>query len=64
MIPVCENLKKLTPSAIRRFTTLAAQTPGCLLLTLGEPDQDTPREIRDAAAAALAAVLTALVTAL
>lgn len=34
-------------SAIREFSNLAKQTPGCVALTLGEPDFDTPREIRD-----------------
>ena len=34
-------------SAIREFSNLAKQTPGCVALTLGEPDFDTPKEIRD-----------------
>ncbi len=34
-------------SAIREFSNLAKQTPGCVALTLGEPDFDTPSEIRD-----------------
>ena len=29
-------------SGIRVFTQLARQTPGCMTLTLGEPDFDTP----------------------
>ena len=36
-------------SAIRQYTALAAQTPGCIGLTLGEPDFDTPTVVRDAA---------------
>ena len=32
-------------SAIREFSNLAAKTPGCVSLTLGEPDFDTPAEI-------------------
>lgn len=34
-------------SAIREFSNLAASTPGCVALTLGEPDFDTPAEIRE-----------------
>lgn len=40
-------------SAIREFSSLAAQTPGCIRLTLGEPDFDTPEPICAAAAEAL-----------
>ena len=40
-------------SAIREFSRLAAQTPGCVRLTLGEPDFDTPLPVREAAKAAL-----------
>lgn len=36
------NLKR---SAIREFSKLAKETPGCVALTLGEPDFDTPAEI-------------------
>lgn len=32
-------------SAIREFSNLAKKTPGCVSLTLGEPDFDTPVEI-------------------
>ena len=42
-------------SAIREFSRLAAQTPGCVRLTLGEPDFDTPAPIRAAAWAAMEA---------
>ena len=52
------NLDQLTPSGIRRFTNLAKATPGCKMLTIGEPDFDTPQPIRDAAAKALADGLT------
>ncbi|MDO5012831.1 MAG: aminotransferase class I/II-fold pyridoxal phosphate-dependent enzyme [Pseudomonadota bacterium] len=34
-------------SAIREFSNLAAKTPGCVALTLGEPDFDTPEEVRE-----------------
>ena len=40
-------------SAIREFSNLAKNTPGCVALTLGEPDFDTPLAIREAAEAAL-----------
>lgn len=49
-----QNLNLLVPSGIRRFTALAKQTPGCIGLTIGEPDLDTPQPIKDAAAQALA----------
>ena len=35
----------LKASEIRRFSDLAAATPGCISLTLGEPDAETPPEI-------------------
>lgn len=40
-------------SAIREFNRLARETPGCISLTLGEPDFDTPLPVRDAAKVAL-----------
>ena len=40
-------------SAIREFSNLAAQTPDCVRLTLGEPDFDTPAPIRAAVPPAL-----------
>ena len=51
--PMNSALLGLEPSAIRRFTALAKETPGCLLLTLGEPEADTPRPVREAAVASL-----------
>ena len=48
------NLDRLQPSGIRRFTALAKATPDCVSLTIGEPDLDTPKAIRDAAGAAIA----------
>ena len=53
MIPLNQNLNALRRSDIRAFTNLARQTPGCHLLTIGEPDFDTPAEIKAAAVAAL-----------
>ena len=55
MIPLNQNLSGLRRSAIRVYTNLAAATPGCIKLTLGEPDMETPANIRAAAAAALEA---------
>ena len=40
-------------SGIRRFTTLVRETPGACGLTIGEPDLDTPRVVKEAAKAAL-----------
>ena len=55
MIPLNSNLMGLRRSQIRSFTNLARQTPGCVSLTIGEPDFDTPDEIKAAAIAALEA---------
>ena len=40
-------------SGIRRFTFLVRDTPGACALTIGEPDQNTPEAIKEAAKAAL-----------
>ena len=55
MIPLNSNLSALKRSPIRLFTNLARQTPGCAMLTIGEPDFDTPEAIREAAISALRA---------
>lgn len=55
MIPLNSNLDSLQRSGIRRFTNLAKTVPDCVLLTIGEPDFDTPEPIKAAAVAALAA---------
>ena len=39
----------LKRSAIREFAKIAKETPGCISLTLGEPDFDTPECIREQA---------------
>ena len=39
------SLDGLRLSGIRRFSALAAQTPGCVSLTLGEPGEDTPPNV-------------------
>ena len=51
MIPVNPDLAQLRGSPIRAYTALANATPGCIKLTIGEPDMDTPENIRAAAAA-------------
>ena len=53
MIPLNQNLTPLKRSPIRVFTNLANETPGCIKLTIGEPDFDTPQSIKAAAMAAL-----------
>ena len=58
MIPLNSNLYKLQRSQIRVFTNLARQTPDCAMLTIGEPDFDTPEPIRTAAINALNLGLT------
>jgi len=55
VIPLNQNLYALKRSQIRVFTNLARETPGCASLTIGEPDLDTPEEIKLAAMAALQA---------
>ena len=49
------NVKK---SGIRTFTAMARQVEGCMFLTLGEPDFNTPDEIKARAKADLDANLT------
>ena len=53
MIPLNSNLYKLQRSQIRVFTNLARETPDCAMLTIGEPDFDTPESIKAAAIDAL-----------
>lgn len=55
MIPLNQNLNSLKRSPIRLFTNLARQTEDCAMLTIGEPDLDTPEAIKNAAIAALQA---------
>ena len=58
MIPLNNNLYKLQRSQIRVFTNLARETPDCAMLTIGEPDFDTPEAIKASAIDALNAGLT------
>ena len=53
MIPMNDNLLRLKRSGIRQYTNLAKTVPGCVMLTLGEPDFDTPEEIKAAALTSL-----------
>ena len=53
MIPLNQNLNRLQRSPIRVYSSLAKETPGCINLTIGEPDFDTPEAIKTAAIAAL-----------
>lgn len=53
-----QHLTHMVPSGIRRFTAMAQATPGCKMLTIGEPDFATPQAICDAATQALAQGLT------
>lgn len=55
MIPLNRNLLPLQPSSIRTFTALANATPGCVKLTIGEPDLNTPDAVKAAAVSALEA---------
>ena len=48
-------LAQLQPSGIRRITDFAKQTPGCILLTLGEPDGNTADVVKEEVAKSLAA---------
>ena len=53
MIPLNEHLLPLQRSGIRKYTNLAKTVPGCVMLTIGEPDFATPEPIKAAALAAL-----------
>ena len=56
--PMNGALAKLRPSGIRRINALAAATPGCIALALGEPEFGTPAPITAAAKGALDRGLT------
>ena len=53
MIPLNQNLNALKRSMIRVYTNMAREIPDCAMLTIGEPDFDTPEAIKTAAMAAL-----------
>lgn len=46
---ISEKAEKMRPSGIRRFFDLVADMPECISLGVGEPDFQTPWDIRDAA---------------
>ena len=59
MTPTTNNdLAALATSGIRRFTALANEHAGCVKLTLGEPEFDTPAAVRDAVGESLSRGLT------
>ncbi len=53
MIPLNQNLSTLKRSGIRLYTNLAKTVEDCVMLTLGEPDFDTPEEVKAAALTAI-----------
>ena len=53
MIPLNSNLSSLKRSGIRVYTNMAREIPDCAMLTIGDPDLDTPQPIKEAAWAAL-----------
>lgn len=53
MIPLNSNLSTLKRSQIRVYTNLAREVEDCVMLTIGEPDLDTPAPIAAAAVDAL-----------
>lgn len=53
MISLNQNLSSLKRSQIRVYTNMAKETPDCAMLTIGEPDFDTPEAIKAAAVASL-----------
>lgn len=54
MRPTNNDLAVLATSGIRRFNALANSYPGCVKLTLGEPEFDTPEPVRRAVSRSLA----------
>ena len=58
MIHLNNNILQLQRSGIRRFTNMAKEVPGCVMLTIGEPDFPTPENIKAAACEALAEDMT------
>ncbi len=46
---ISQKAKEMRPSGIRKFFDLVAEMPECISLGVGEPDFETPWDIRDAA---------------
>ncbi len=55
MIPLNQNLNTIQRSMIRVYSNMAREVEDCAMLTIGEPDFDTPDAIKAAAIAALTA---------
>ncbi len=53
MMELNRRLAANPPSGIRRIGQIAASIPGCIALTIGEPDFDAPLAVRDAIAGAI-----------
>ncbi len=53
-----KDLASLATSGIRRFTAMANEKPGCVKLTLGEPEFNTPAAICEAVGESLSRGLT------
>ena len=58
MLSLNTTFDELKLSGIRRFAAMAKETPGCISLTLGEPDADTSDEVKAEVPADLAAGFT------
>lgn len=44
---ICDNIKKIKPSGIRRLFDIASEIPDVISLGVGEPDFETPWHIRE-----------------
>jgi aminotransferase len=50
---ICSRVASVPPSGIRKFFDIVNEIEGCITLGIGEPDFDTPQNIRDAAIRAI-----------
>ncbi len=50
---ICSKVAAVPPSGIRKFFDIVNEIEGCIALGIGEPDFDTPQNIRDAAIRAI-----------
>ena len=50
---ICSKVAAVPPSGIRKFFDIVNEIEGCITLGIGEPDFDTPQNIRDAAIRAI-----------
>ena len=46
--PVSDQIMEIKPSGIRRFFDYAADMPQAISLGVGEPDFDTPKDVKEA----------------